>query len=206
MGQCLNLYERRLLYANEPGRPVQPQARVRRISFIYGAAVASTLPVLRRLKGSRQDGRPFPEDLPATWRHCTSLDVRQKMLPTMFIVTTVYSFCWLPLNVFNILRALYPLINEYTYVLHVWWACHTVAMVHCMVNPIIYVSRNRRFREGFAYVFQWLPGVHFDPYSMCLFNTSMARGSSVQASIVQPLHSASISKVRTQSAATVNDY
>ncbi|KFD65303.1 hypothetical protein M514_08247 [Trichuris suis] len=130
----------------------------------------------------------------------------KKMLPTMFIVTTVYSFCWLPLNVFNILRALYPLINEYTYVLHVWWACHTVAMIHCMVNPIIYVSRNRRFREGFAYVFRWLPGVHFDPYSMCLFNTSMARGSSVQASIVQPLHSASLNKHRTQSMATVSDY
>ncbi|CDW53040.1 neuropeptide Y receptor [Trichuris trichiura] len=128
--------------------------------------------------------------------------VVKKMLPTMFIVTTVYSVCWLPLNMFNIVRALNPLIKDYTYVLFVWWGCHTVAMIHCMVNPIIYVCRNRRFREGFAYMFRWMPGVHFDPYSMCLFNTSMARGSSVQASIVQPLHSASLNKHPTQSMAS----
>ncbi|KRZ09695.1 Neuropeptide Y receptor [Trichinella zimbabwensis] len=110
----------------------------------------------------------------------------KKMIPTMFIVTAVYTFCWLPINVFNVVRALHPSVTDSTYVLHIWWACHTIAMVHCLVNPIIYICRNRRFREGFAFVFQWLPGVHYDRCSLSMFSTSVAR-SSFQASIVKPL-------------------
>ncbi|VDP34450.1 unnamed protein product [Soboliphyme baturini] len=86
----------------------------------------------------------------------------KKMIPTMFIVTTVYTICWLPINVFNIYRSLKPEVNEHPFVLYIWWGCHTIAMSHCLVNPIIYVRRNRRFRNGFCFVFRWIPGIRYD--------------------------------------------
>uniref|UniRef100_A0A915JU44 Uncharacterized protein n=1 Tax=Romanomermis culicivorax TaxID=13658 RepID=A0A915JU44_ROMCU len=47
-------------------------------------------------------------------------------------------------------------------------------MSHSFVNPAIYVLRNRKFRDGFAYCFSCLPCVH---YSGDLHNLSIRRGN-----------------------------
>uniref|UniRef100_A0A915I811 G-protein coupled receptors family 1 profile domain-containing protein n=1 Tax=Romanomermis culicivorax TaxID=13658 RepID=A0A915I811_ROMCU len=85
------------------------------------------------------------------------------MLPTMFTVTLVYAVCWLPQNLLLIIVGLHPEINDYTNIQRIWWACHVLAMLHCVVNPVIYFIRNKAFRQGFAFVFHFcIPMVQYD--------------------------------------------
>ncbi|KIH66773.1 hypothetical protein ANCDUO_02898 [Ancylostoma duodenale] len=46
------------------------------------------------------------------------------------------------------------------------WFSHGLAMMHSMVNPIVYFLRNARFREGFCYFSRFLPCVHFQEFKL----------------------------------------
>ena len=93
-------------------------------------------------------------------------DAAVKMILMMLLVTVLFVICWFPQNILmNYLYPTYTAVSSYTYIYHVWWGCHTFAMSHSFVNPIIYVCRNSRFREGFAFVFRWLPCVRYEVLS-----------------------------------------
>lgn len=49
------------------------------------------------------------------------------------------------------------------------WLAHTFAMLHSILNPVVYYVRNTRFREGIRYFLQrCLPLLHFDEASLPL--------------------------------------
>lgn len=83
------------------------------------------------------------------------------MIPTMMIVTLLFAVSWIPINVLNIWGSLEPDIKNHKHILRFWWGCHLIAMSHSFVNPVIYVIRNKRFRDGFAYSFRWMPCVQY---------------------------------------------
>lgn len=79
----------------------------------------------------------------------------------MMIITLLFAISWIPLNVLNIWYSIVPEFKNYRHILRLWWGCHLIAMSHSFVNPIVYVVRNQRFRDGFGYFFRWLPCIHY---------------------------------------------
>ncbi|KAG8221949.1 hypothetical protein J437_LFUL007790 [Ladona fulva] len=56
----------------------------------------------------------------------------------LFIVVALFAVCWLPLQSYNVLQAVFPSINEYTYINIIWFCCDWLAMSNSCCNPIIY--------------------------------------------------------------------
>ncbi|CAG4919192.1 unnamed protein product [Colias eurytheme] len=77
---------------------------------------------------------------------------KRKMIKMMVTVVTVFTICWLPLNVFLMLWSAHENDEEWTAwpgMPYVWFASHWLAMSHCCYNPIIYCYMNSRYRRGF---------------------------------------------------------
>lgn len=88
-----------------------------------------------------------------------------QLIPMVLLVSALYAGCWLPQNLLiNIMIAYNPRLTSYRYILYIWWASHTVAMFHSIVNPFIYYWQNRRIREGMRYLLRFLPCVQFDSF------------------------------------------
>lgn len=81
----------------------------------------------------------------------------------LFLVSLMYALCWLPLNVLNVLWTRCVTYLFHPYILFIWWGAHFSAMSHSCMNPFIYVATSQRFREGFAFVFRFIPGVNYQP-------------------------------------------
>ncbi|XP_053211251.1 RYamide receptor-like isoform X3 [Panonychus citri] len=82
---------------------------------------------------------------------------KRKMIKMMITCVTAFTLCWLPFNTFIVVGDNYPDIFSYPHIIYVWFACHWLAMSHACCNPIIYCWMNTRFREGFKYIFRFLP-------------------------------------------------
>ncbi|XP_045489720.1 RYamide receptor-like [Pieris rapae] len=77
---------------------------------------------------------------------------KRKMIKMMVAVVTVFTICWLPLNVFLMFWSAHE--NDEEWITwpgmpYVWFLCHWLAMSHCCYNPVIYCYMNSRYRRGF---------------------------------------------------------
>ncbi|EPB66947.1 7 transmembrane receptor [Ancylostoma ceylanicum] len=100
----------------------------------------------------------------------------KKLIPMVILISAMFAFCWLPLLLLiNVIVDLWPSVASWRYILYIWWFSHGLAMMHSMVNPIVYFLRNARFREGFCYFSRFLPCVHFHEFKLL---SEQARSSS----------------------------
>lgn len=81
----------------------------------------------------------------------------------MFVVSLVYAGCWLPLNTLFMLVSKCSSYASHPHILYIFWGCHLTAMSHSAMNPFLYVITSRRYREGFRFIFRYLPGVNYVP-------------------------------------------
>ncbi|XP_065156932.1 RYamide receptor isoform X3 [Atheta coriaria] len=92
-----------------------------------------------RIPGEAEDGRDL--------RIARS---KRKMIKMMVAVVLVYTICWLPLNIYLVMREMgVDIVHEEI----VWLASHLLAMSHPCYNPVIYCYMNNRFRQGFMQIF-----------------------------------------------------
>ncbi|CAL2041643.1 unnamed protein product [Caenorhabditis brenneri] len=98
----------------------------------------------------------------------------KKLIPMVILISALFALCWLPLLILiNVIPEFYPNINSWGYILYLWWFAHGLAMLHSIVNPVIYFLRNARFREGFCYFSsKLLPCVAFKEFRLLTDNTS----------------------------------
>ncbi|CAL2041641.1 unnamed protein product [Caenorhabditis brenneri] len=96
----------------------------------------------------------------------------------VILISALFALCWLPLLILiNVIPEFYPNINSWGYILYLWWFAHGLAMLHSIVNPVIYFLRNARFREGFCYFSsKLLPCVAFKEFRLLTDNTSRRYG------------------------------
>lgn len=81
---------------------------------------------------------------------------KRKMIKMMVIVVTVFTICWLPLNMFIVLWTVHEEDERWATwpgMPYMWFACHWLAMSHSCYNPIIYCYMNNRYRRGFKQAF-----------------------------------------------------
>uniref|UniRef100_A0A1I7XY14 G_PROTEIN_RECEP_F1_2 domain-containing protein n=1 Tax=Steinernema glaseri TaxID=37863 RepID=A0A1I7XY14_9BILA len=94
-------------------------------------------------------------------------DSVKKLIPMVLLVSALYAGCWLPQNLLmNIMLTYHPSIISHPYILYMWWIAHTIAMLHSIVNPFIYYTRNQKFREGFTYFLRFLPFIEFHGFHL----------------------------------------
>ncbi|KHN85614.1 Neuropeptide Y receptor [Toxocara canis] len=93
----------------------------------------------------------------------------KKMIRMVLLVSALYACCWLPQNLLiNILLPYNPSIVSHPYILYFWWMANTIAMLHSIVNPFVYYTRNARFQEGICYFLRFLPCVEFNGFDLLL--------------------------------------
>ncbi|KAK6747594.1 hypothetical protein RB195_000655 [Necator americanus] len=100
----------------------------------------------------------------------------KKLIPMVILISAMFAFCWLPLLLLiNVIVDLWPSVASWKFILYIWWFSHGLAMMHSMVNPIVYFLRNARFREGFCYFSRFLPCVHFQEFKLLSEHARRAR-------------------------------
>ncbi|KAJ0178894.1 hypothetical protein K1T71_005669 [Dendrolimus kikuchii] len=80
---------------------------------------------------------------------------KRKMVKMMVTVVTVFTMCWLPLNIFIVLWTIHEADEEWSAwpgLPYLWFASHWLAMSHSCYNPIIYCYMNAKYRRGFEEV------------------------------------------------------
>ncbi|EFO84281.1 hypothetical protein CRE_21057 [Caenorhabditis remanei] len=98
----------------------------------------------------------------------------KKLVPMVILISALFALCWLPLLILiNVIPEFYPNINSWGYILYLWWFAHGLAMLHSIVNPVIYFIRNARFREGFCYFSsKLLPCIAFKEFRLLTDNNT----------------------------------
>ncbi|XP_034665186.1 RYamide receptor isoform X1 [Drosophila subobscura] len=97
---------------------------------------------------------------------------KRKMIKMMLTVVIVFTICWLPFNILQLL------LNDEEFgkwkpLPYVWLAFHWLAMSHSCYNPIIYCYMNARFRGGFLQIMYRVPGLR---RCCCLHRYLRSRG------------------------------
>ncbi|XP_030371263.1 RYamide receptor [Scaptodrosophila lebanonensis] len=97
---------------------------------------------------------------------------KRKMIKMMLTVVIVFTMCWLPFNILQLL------LNDEEFskwkpLPYVWFAFHWLAMSHSCYNPIIYCYMNARFRGGFLQIIYRVPGLR---RCCCLHRYLRSRG------------------------------
>ncbi|XP_076368816.1 RYamide receptor-like [Tachypleus tridentatus] len=82
---------------------------------------------------------------------------KRKMVKMMIIVVSVFTICWLPLNILIVIGDQDPSIWNVQNIKYVWFVCHWLAMSHTSYNPVIYCWMNSKFRTGFRQFYLHLP-------------------------------------------------
>ncbi|XP_034488593.1 RYamide receptor isoform X2 [Drosophila innubila] len=97
---------------------------------------------------------------------------KRKMIKMMLTVVIVFTSCWLPFNILQLLLkdAEFAIWKPLPYV---WFAFHWLAMSHSCYNPIIYCYMNARFRGGFLQIMYRVPGLR---RCCCLHRYLRSRG------------------------------
>lgn len=87
-------------------------------------------------------------------RDCRMAQSKRKMVKMMICVVSVFSLCWMPLNVYILLMMIDPVtVSNTPYVGYAYFFCHWLAMSHTCYNPVIYCWLNANFRQGFTRLF-----------------------------------------------------
>ncbi|CAJ0918166.1 unnamed protein product, partial [Mesorhabditis belari] len=125
----------------------------------------------------------------------------KKLIPMVVLVSALFAICWLPLLLlFNIILDVWPELNYWNYILYLWWFCHGLAMLHSIVNPLIYFLRNARFREGFLFFSsRIMPFIKFDELRLLTDNSRRPyqRGKGLKMMAYVPIASSSPPKTKT---------
>ncbi|XP_043525960.1 RYamide receptor-like [Frieseomelitta varia] len=85
---------------------------------------------------------------------------KRKMIKMMVTVVIVFTICWLPFNILNLIMDNNETLGSWTGLPFVWMVLHWLSMSHSCYNPVIYCWMNARFRTGFIIAIVRLPGVH----------------------------------------------
>ncbi|ETN83631.1 hypothetical protein NECAME_07288 [Necator americanus] len=110
------------------------------------------------------------------------------LIPMVILISAMFAFCWLPLLLLiNVIVDLWPSVASWKFILYIWWFSHGLAMMHSMVNPIVYFLRNARFREGFCYFSRFLPCVHFQEFKLLSEHARRYGENNSNSSIFFPL-------------------
>ncbi|KAH8306408.1 hypothetical protein KR018_010752, partial [Drosophila ironensis] len=101
---------------------------------------------------------------------------KRKMIKMMLTVVIVFTMCWLPFNILQLL------LNDeefasWTPLPYVWFAFHWLAMSHSCYNPIIYCYMNARFRGGFLQIMYRVPGLR----RCCCLHRYLGRGGGARS-------------------------
>ncbi|XP_017036899.1 RYamide receptor [Drosophila kikkawai] len=83
---------------------------------------------------------------------------KRKMVKMMLTVVFVFTSCWLPFNILQLLLNDEEFAN-WAPLPYVWFAFHWLAMSHSCYNPVIYCYMNARFRGGFLQIMHRVPGL-----------------------------------------------
>ncbi|XP_077504600.1 RYamide receptor-like [Amblyomma americanum] len=75
---------------------------------------------------------------------------KKKVIKMLFVIVALFAFCWLPYQLYNILREVFPKIDKYKYINIIWFCTHWLAMSNSCYNPFIYAIYNERFKREFA--------------------------------------------------------
>lgn len=97
---------------------------------------------------------------------------KRKMIKMMLTVVIVFTSCWLPFNILQLLLKDVEFI-DWKPLPYVWFAFHWLAMSHSCYNPIIYCYMNARFRGGFLQIMYRVPGLR---RCCCLHRYLRSRG------------------------------
>lgn len=84
---------------------------------------------------------------------------RKKVVKMLIIVVCLFAFCWLPLQIYSILFALYDDdINEFKHINIIWLCSNWLAMSNACYNPFIYGLLNEKFKKEFKNLFTTCAG------------------------------------------------
>ncbi|XP_070063033.1 RYamide receptor isoform X1 [Drosophila virilis] len=97
---------------------------------------------------------------------------KRKMIKMMLTVVIVFTSCWLPFNILQLMLNDEEFAN-WKPLPYVWFAFHWLAMSHSCYNPIIYCYMNARFRGGFLQIMYRVPGLR---RCCCLHRYLRSRG------------------------------
>ncbi|XP_072164911.1 RYamide receptor-like [Diadema setosum] len=87
---------------------------------------------------------------------------KTKLVKMFAMVVLLFTLCYLPIHMFNIIQEVHSAVLYYRYIKLVYLTVLLAAMSNCVYNPFIYCWMNAKFRNGFKSVFRFLPGVHYD--------------------------------------------
>ncbi|XP_076243026.1 RYamide receptor [Calliopsis andreniformis] len=85
---------------------------------------------------------------------------KRKMVKMMMTVVIVFTICWLPLNILNLIIHNNDALRMWSALPFVWAALHWLAMSHSCYNPVIYCWMNAKYRSSFLTAISRLPGMH----------------------------------------------
>ncbi|KAL7024471.1 hypothetical protein ACKWTF_013054 [Chironomus riparius] len=74
----------------------------------------------------------------------------------LVLMVTIFGFCWLPLNLINILDDFTVNMNEFPYYNLLFFISHLVAMSSVIYNPILYGLLNDNFKKEFKQILPFL--------------------------------------------------
>ncbi|XP_060649288.1 RYamide receptor isoform X1 [Drosophila nasuta] len=98
---------------------------------------------------------------------------KRKMIKMMLTVVIVFTSCWLPFNILQLLLKANESMDSWKPLPYVFFAFHWLAMSHSCYNPIIYCYMNARFRGGFLQIMYRVPGLR---RCCCLHRYLRSRG------------------------------
>ncbi|XP_064458396.1 RYamide receptor-like [Ornithodoros turicata] len=97
-----------------------------------------------RLKDTRSPGNAQGD------RDMRILKNKKKVIKMLFVIVALFAFCWLPYQLYNLLREVFPQIDRYRYINIIWFCMHWLAMSNSCYNPFIYAIYNEQFKRQFV--------------------------------------------------------
>ncbi|XP_074640313.1 tachykinin-like peptides receptor 99D [Tubulanus polymorphus] len=98
-----------------------------------------------------------------TYRQGESVRSKKKVVKMLIVVVFLFAICWLPQHLYFVITTVKPSITVQQHSQYIYLVIYWIAMSNSMYNPFIYCWMNSRFREGFKFVFRWLPCVKPTP-------------------------------------------
>uniref|UniRef100_A0A915HFA1 G-protein coupled receptors family 1 profile domain-containing protein n=1 Tax=Romanomermis culicivorax TaxID=13658 RepID=A0A915HFA1_ROMCU len=74
---------------------------------------------------------------------------KRRVIKMLLIVVAVFTFCWLPYEIYLVLNEVRPNVNDYYYINVIFFCCHWLAMSNSCLNPIIYGVYNEKFQREY---------------------------------------------------------
>ncbi|XP_032455322.1 RYamide receptor isoform X4 [Nasonia vitripennis] len=98
---------------------------------------------------------------------------KTKTIKMLMAVVIVYTICWLPFNVLNLVMDINEDINRWYGLPYIWAMLHWLAMSHACYNPFIYCWMSTPFRQGIFNMLKCVPIIRrFVPDRSHALNTS----------------------------------